>query len=99
MKFSQATGYMPVRTSAVDSAETKAYVTEHPNFQTALDQLPMTKAQDAARAYVSGGGQKIGAALDKIAQGEDVKATFDALQKDLQKVIDNQIKPKLDKNK
>ena len=99
VKFSQATGYMPVRTSAVDSDETKSYIKEHPNFQTALDQLPKTKAQDAARAYVSGGGQKIGAALDKIAQGEDVQSTFDALQKDLQKIIDSQIKPKLDKKK
>ena len=43
--------------------------------------------------------QKIGAALDKIAQGEDVQSTFDALQKDLQKIIDSQIKPKLDKKK
>ncbi|MDO4665619.1 MAG: ABC transporter substrate-binding protein [Actinomycetaceae bacterium] len=97
VKFSQATGYMPVRTSAVESDVVKSYIKEHPNFQTALDQLPLTKPQDAARAYVNGGGAKIGAALDKIAQGADVASTFKALKEDLQKQVDTQIKPKLKK--
>ncbi|MBM7825317.1 sn-glycerol 3-phosphate transport system substrate-binding protein [Arcanobacterium pluranimalium] len=97
IKFSQATGYMPVRTSALSDEKTKAYIAQHPNFETAIKQLPHTKAQDAARAYVSGGGMKIGAALDKIAQGADVKETLTALQDDLQKQIDTQIKPKLKK--
>ncbi|MDT3768008.1 ABC transporter substrate-binding protein [Gleimia hominis] len=97
VKFSQATGYMPVRTSAVELPETKDYVKEHPNFNTALQQLPETQKQDAGRAFVPGGGARIGAALDKIAQGADVADTFKALDEEQQTIIDRDIKPKLKK--
>lgn len=95
VKFSQGTGYMPVRTSAVDLPEEKKYLDENPNFKTAVDQLPHTQKQDAARVFVSGGGKALGAALDKIANGADVKQTFEGTQKELQGKIDKDIKPKL----
>lgn len=95
VKFSQATGYMPVRTSAINLPEEQEYLKKDPNFKTAVDQLPLTKKQDAGRVFVSGGGMKIGAALDKVANGDDVKSTFEQVNKELQALIDKDIKPKL----
>lgn len=94
--FTQETGYMPVRTDAADNPEQKKYMEENPNATTAIKQLEEnTKSQDYARVFVNGGGQKIGGALDKIVAGQDVEETFKALQEDLQKVIDRDIKPNL----
>ena len=46
--------------------------------------------------FVSGGGQRIGGALDRITfGGEDVKTVFQQLQDETQKIIDSDIKPKL----
>ncbi|MDO5673231.1 MAG: ABC transporter substrate-binding protein [Actinomycetaceae bacterium] len=94
--FTQATGYMPVRKSAMDNPEEKAYLEANPNAMTAVRQLAEnTQSQDAARVFVPGGGEKLGAALDKISQGADVKATFEEVSAELQQIIDTQIKPKL----
>lgn len=94
--FTQETGYMPVRTDAADNPEQKKYMEENPNATTAIKQLEEnTKSQDYARVFVNGGGQKIGGTLDKIVAGQDVEKTFKALQEDLQKVIDRDIKPNL----
>ncbi|MDO5035166.1 MAG: ABC transporter substrate-binding protein [Actinomycetaceae bacterium] len=93
--FSQATGYMPVRTSAKEMPEAQAYFEENPNFKTAVDQLEFTQKQDAGRVYVSGGGMRIGAALDKISQGADVASTFKQIDEEQQAMIDSDIKPKL----
>ena len=96
--FTQATGYMPVRTDAEKNAEEAKYLKENPNAQTAMNQLKEnTKPQDYARVFVSGGGQKIGGALDKIVAGQDVKQIMQSLQDDLQKTIDRDIKPHLNK--
>ncbi|MGO0575563.1 ABC transporter substrate-binding protein [Ornithinimicrobium panacihumi] len=95
--FSQATGYMPVRKDAAETDAVKSYLEENPNFKTALDQLPDTQSQDYARVFVPGGGARIGAALDKITTGgEDVKATFEALQEETQQVIDRDVTPQLE---
>jgi len=93
--FTQALGYMPVRTSALDDASEKAYLKAHPNSQTAVNQLKVTRSQDRARVFVPGGGARIGAALDKIAQGADVTATFKALDAATQQAYDTQVKPHL----
>ncbi|MBS6102490.1 MAG: extracellular solute-binding protein, partial [Actinomyces sp.] len=95
VKFSQSTGYMPVRISAKETDEAKKYFEENPNFKTAVDQLEFTQKQDAGRVYVSGGGMRIGAALDKIAQGADVAQTFKQIDEEQQGIIDSDIKPKL----
>ncbi|MGI6786083.1 MAG: ABC transporter substrate-binding protein [Gleimia sp.] len=95
VKFSQSTGYMPVRTSAKETPEAQAYFEENPNFKTAVDQLEFTKKQDAGRVFVSGGGMRIGAALDKIAQGADVAEAFKQIDEEQQAIIDSDIKPKL----
>jgi sn-glycerol 3-phosphate transport system substrate-binding protein len=64
--WSKTTGYMPVRKSAVQSGEMQAYFKERPTFKTAVDQLPMTRPQDAARVFVPNGDQIIGKGLERI---------------------------------
>lgn len=93
--FTQATGYMPVRKSAVDLPAEKTFLDQHPNAKTAIEQLPKTRSQDNARVLVPGGGARIGKALDQIVAGQDVASVFAALEKETQSVIDAQIKPKL----
>ncbi len=95
--FTQATGYMPVRKSALELPEEKKYLKENPNAQTAIDQLAEnTKPQDAARVSVPGGGARIGGALDRITTGgEDVETVFKELNKETQGKIDSDIKPLL----
>lgn len=93
--FTQATGYMPVRKSALDNPEEKAFLDKNPNALTAVQQLPKTRSQDFARVFVPGGGARIGKALDQIVQGADVPTVFKALNDETQQVIERQIRPKL----
>lgn len=76
--WSQTTGYMPVRKSAVESETMQGFFAENPNFKTAVDQLPKTKAQDSARVFIPNGDQIIGKGLERITvQGEEVQPVFD----------------------
>src|SRR5215207_679653 len=76
--WSQTTGYMPVRKSAVESESMQAFFAENPNFKTAVDQLPKTKPQDAARVFIPNGDQIIGAGLERIVINfEDPQVVFD----------------------
>ena len=50
--FTQATGYMPVRKSALDNQSEKDFLAKNPNAKTAVDQLPKTRSQDYARVFV-----------------------------------------------
>jgi sn-glycerol 3-phosphate transport system substrate-binding protein len=83
--WSQTTGYMPVRKSAVESAEMQTYFAENPQFKTAVDQLPLTLPQDSARVWVPGGDQIIGAGLERITvQSDDVATAFADVQTTLE---------------
>src|SRR6478735_7663335 len=93
--FTQATGYMPVRKSAVDLPEEKAFLEKNPNAKTAIEQLPKTRSQDNVRVLLPGGGARIGKGLDQIVQGQDVATVFKGLDADSQQVFDSQIKSKL----
>ncbi len=76
--WSQTTGYMPVRKSAVESESMQAFFAENPNFKTAVDQLPKTRAQDAARVFIPNGDQIIGTGLERITiNTEEVQPVFD----------------------
>jgi len=76
--WSQNTGYMPVRKSAVESEEMQTFFAENPNSKVAVDQLPRTKAQDSARVFIPGGDQIIGGGLEQILINEaDVQTSFD----------------------
>lgn len=95
--FSQATGYMPVRKDALTDPAEEAFLAANPNAMTAIKQLSdNTAPQDYARVFVPGGGERIGAALDKITVGqEDVATVFKALSEETQQVIDRDIAPLL----
>jgi sn-glycerol 3-phosphate transport system substrate-binding protein len=76
--WSQTTGYMPVRTSAAESPEMQAFYEENPTFKTAVDQLPLTRPQDAARVFIPNGDQIIGRGLERITvNNEEVQPVFD----------------------
>lgn len=75
--WSQNTGYMPVRKSALESEAMQTYFTEFPQFKTATEQLALTKPQDAARVFVPNGDQIIGGGLERITvQADDVATAF-----------------------
>ncbi len=74
--WSENTGYMPVRKSSVD--QMTDFFAENPNFKTAVDQLPLTQAQDAARVFIPNGDQIIGKGLERITVNlEEVQPVFD----------------------
>lgn len=75
--WSQATGYMPVRKSAMESDAMKQYFAASPNAKTAVDQLAKTLPQDSARVFIPGGDQIIGKGLERLMiGGEDVATVF-----------------------
>jgi sn-glycerol 3-phosphate transport system substrate-binding protein len=63
--WSQNTGYMPVRKSAIEGPMQPFYATR-PNFLTTVNQLPYTRPQDAARVFIPNGDQIIGKGLERI---------------------------------
>jgi sn-glycerol 3-phosphate transport system substrate-binding protein len=65
-QWSRDTGYMPVRISTKQTEAMTKFFAERPNFKTAVDQLPLTRAQDAARVFVRNGDQIIGKGLERI---------------------------------
>ena len=64
--WAQTTGYMPVRTSAVESDEYQAFLEENPRNQVALEQLPLTQPQDSARVFIPNGDQIIGRGWEQV---------------------------------
>jgi sn-glycerol 3-phosphate transport system substrate-binding protein len=82
--WSQATGYMPVRKSSVNSPEMKAYFEKNPNAKVAVDQLPKTQPQDAARVFIRNGDQIIGKGLEKITlEKQDPRTAFTSTAEEL----------------
>lgn len=73
--WSQSTGYMPVRKSAIASDAMQKFFVERPNFKTAVDQLALTQPQDSARVFIPGGDQIIGKGLERIMIGNEDIAT------------------------
>lgn len=79
--WSQNTGYMPVRKSALEDPTMVAYFEEFPQFKTAVEQLALTQPQDSARVFVPNGDQIIGAGLERITvQTDDVATAFADVQ-------------------
>ncbi len=64
--WSQSTGYMPVRTSAIEGEAMTTYLAENPNAQTAVNQLPLTEPQDSARVFIPNGDQILGRGWEQI---------------------------------
>ncbi|BBX97456.1 ABC transporter substrate-binding protein [Mycobacterium lacus] len=94
--FSQRTGYLAVRKSAGDDPSEQDYLASNPAARVALDQLPHTRPQDYARVFLPGGDRIISAGLESIGlQGADVTTTFAEIDRQLQVILDRQIKRKL----
>jgi sn-glycerol 3-phosphate transport system substrate-binding protein len=94
--FSQRTGYLAVRKSAVNDPSEQKYLADNPRARVALDQLPHTRSQDYARVFLPGGDRIISAGLESIGlKGSDVTSTFTDIDKQLQVILDRQIKRKL----
>lgn len=82
--WAKNTGYMPVNNKAVQSEEMQQFFMENPNFKTAVDQLPKTRAQDAARVFVPNGDQIIGKGLERIlVNNEEVQVAFNDVTTEL----------------
>lgn len=94
--FSQHTGYLAVRKSAVDDPGEQQYLADNPRARVALDQLPDTRSPDYARVFLPGGDRIIGAGLEAIGlRGVDVARTFANMENQLQSILDRQIMRKL----
>ena len=64
--WAQTTGYMPVRTSAIESDSMQAFLKENPNNDTAIRQLPKTSPQDSARVFIPNGDQILGRGWEQV---------------------------------
>ena len=64
--WSQKTGYMPVRTSALESPEEQAFLDANPLARVAVEQLPLTRPQDSARVFIPNGDQILGRGWEQI---------------------------------
>lgn len=97
--FSQHTGYLAVRKSAVEDPTEQKYLADNPRARVALDQLPHTRPQDYARVFLPGGDRIIAAGLETIGlRGSNVRTTFTDMEKQLHIIYDRQIKRKLPGN-
>ncbi len=78
--WAQNTGYMPVRTSAIEGPEMIAFFESNPNFRVAVDQLfARASPSDPARRFVSAGQDIINDALQQIlVNGSPVPEVFSA---------------------
>lgn len=91
--WSQNTGYMPVRKSAIASQEMQDFFAKNPNYKTAVEQLPKTRQQDSARVWIPNGDQIIGKGLEQILiNNQDAQSAFDevaaTLKEEAQPVIE-----------
>ena len=89
--WSQATGYMPVRKSAI-SGPMQAFYQQKPNYQTAGKQLELVRAQDTARVFVPNGQQIILKGLDRITVNKEpaetvMKEIAGSLQKESEAIV------------
>src|SRR5699024_2920647 len=64
--WAKTTGYMPVRTSAIESDDFQAFLDENPNNKVAIEQLPKTSPQDSARVFIPNGDQILGRGWEQI---------------------------------
>ncbi len=92
VSFSEATGYLPVRTSA----DTSSLLAKNPLIGTAIKQLDVTRTQDWARVFMPGADQEMAKSVAAIlTQKADVAATMKALRTTLEGIYASQVKPHL----
>ncbi|MFE5294427.1 ABC transporter substrate-binding protein [Isoptericola sp. NPDC056618] len=95
--FSQATGYMPVRTSAVESDAMKKTYEQTPQFRTAVDQLAdKARVQDDVRVFVPGADALLNEALEQIViEDADPEAAFEAITPRIETAYTENVEPYL----
>jgi sn-glycerol 3-phosphate transport system substrate-binding protein len=95
--FSQATGYMPVRTSAVESDTMKAVYEQYPQFRTAVDQLAeKARPQDYIRVFVPGADALLTDALEQIVlEGTDPAEAFGSVTPQIETAYTENVEPYL----
>ncbi len=95
--FSQATGYMPVRTSAVESDTMKAVYEQYPQFRTAVDQLAeKARPQDYIRVFVPGADALLTDAIEQIVlEGTDPAAAFESVAPQIETAYEENVEPYL----
>lgn len=94
--FSSNTGYMPVRTSAVEGPTMLEVYAKKPQFRTAVDQLATTRVQDWGRVFVPNGDKDLTTALEKIMlQKGDPAAAFATASTAITKSYTDNVKPYL----
>lgn len=87
--FSAKTGYIPVR----QAADMSAVYAEKPIFETAVNQMRLTRSQDFARVFVPGGDVAINQGIVSIlAGGSAVEPTMAEIQSQLQDLFDRDLK-------
>jgi sn-glycerol 3-phosphate transport system substrate-binding protein len=95
--FSQSTGYMPVRTSAVESDTMKAVYEQFPQFRTAVDQLAeKARPQDYIRVFVPGADALLSDAVEQIVlEGTDAATAFESVTPQIETAYRENVEPYL----
>ncbi|KAB1657451.1 MULTISPECIES: ABC transporter substrate-binding protein [unclassified Pseudoclavibacter] len=95
--FSAGTGYIPVRTSAIQSDSVQQLLSTKPQFKTAIDQLAQkSRSQDWARVFVPGGDKILTDGIEQIMVNNTAAAeAFGAITPQLQQAYDENVKPYL----
>jgi sn-glycerol 3-phosphate transport system substrate-binding protein len=95
--FSQGTGYMPVRTSAVESETMQQTYAQTPQFRTAVDQLAdKARVQDDVRVFVPGADALLNEAIEQIViEGADPATAFEAIAPRIETAYTENVEPYL----
>ncbi|GAA4417200.1 ABC transporter substrate-binding protein [Georgenia halophila] len=96
-RFSQTTGYMPVRTSAIEGDIMSALYEETPQFLTSVNQLQeKTRTQDYVRVFTPGGDQILTDGLERIVlNGDSAEDVFPNVTSELERAYADNVEPYL----
>lgn len=93
VRFSEATGYVPVQQEA-DMSDVYA---ETPQFETAVDQLDRARVQDNARVFLPGGDLELSQTLQRIlTEDVDVADEMESLEEEFQELYDRDLAAELE---
>jgi sn-glycerol 3-phosphate transport system substrate-binding protein len=88
-QWSIDTGYLPSTKAALETPAMRRLFADNPNFKTAVDQLPKSKAQDPVRLLVPNASREISAGLQEIyADNRPAAEVFKTVAGELRKGAD-----------
>ncbi|MGC4108752.1 MAG: ABC transporter substrate-binding protein [Thermomicrobiales bacterium] len=94
--WAQATGYMPVRTSSIESDSMQAFLKANPLYEVAIKQLPNAHHPDSAMNFFPNGSSLLTAGWDQVfVKDAAVQDAFDQTAADLEddkKDVEDQLK-------